>query len=323
MGLDTKNLSQPNLLDALYSRYYRDEAASGSDPYASSHWAAYSGDFDVRVHNGEIESLVGKGFGDLASRGLVRTALSWLCYVTYLVRLNHRLSFLRLLPGALEVCREMGAAFTFDCFKQVYALSLILRHLDHDVPRRFLVIGDGYGFLSALVKRACPSARLVLVDIGKTLLFQAHTCQAVHPTSTHLDVRKGEDADFIYCAAEDLELLDYRIDVAVNIASMQEMDPSVIRRYFRFLRSHCTARNLFYCCNREQKTLPGGEEAVYSEYGWADEDIHHVDELCPWYRYFLARGRARYRQHIFGMSVPLMHRFGGSFRHRLTTLKLS
>ncbi len=317
-----KNCSQPNLLDMLYSRYYTDEMASGFDPHVSSHWAAYSNEFDVRVQNGEIKSLVGIGFGDLASRGLVRSALSWLCYVTYLVRLPYRLSFLRLLPRALEVCREMGAAFTFDCFKQVYALSLVLRHLEHDTPRRFLMIGDGYGFLSALVKRVCPSARVLLVDIGKTLLFQAHTCQTDHPTSTHLDVHAGEDADFIYCAAEDLELLDYRIDVAINIASMQEMDPSAIRRYFRFLRSQLTARNLFYCCNREQKTLPGGEEVVYADYGWADEDIHYVDELCPWYRYFFARGRARYRLHIFGMPVPLVHRFGGSCRHRLTTLKL-
>jgi len=44
-------------------------------------------------------------------------------------------------------------------------------------------------------------------------------------------------ADFLYCPAETLHALEkYRFDIAVNVASMQEMTSATISRYFDFMR---------------------------------------------------------------------------------------
>ena len=317
------------MTESLYKAYY---AAPDSDPsrtQLSSHWAAYSREFDVRLdEDGNVTAMEGKGFGDLGVRGVVRTGLSWICYASYWLRLPGKRRVIDLLPRALEVCRKMGAAFSFDCFKQVYTLALLGPHIERMQERRgsglrVMVIGDGYGFLCALIKSVYPGTRLILVDIGKTLLFQAETCQNAYPTSSHALVGESDDAEILYCPAERLDEIEDWIDVAINIASMQEMTPETVSGYFFFLRTHCHPENLFYCCNREHKVLLGGEILKFHEYGWKEGDVHHIDELCPWYRYFFALGTARFRHRVAGVPVPFVHRFAGDMRHRLTTLATS
>lgn len=60
--------------------------------------------------------------------------------------------------------------------------------------------------------------------------------------------------------AFDHQLLQHcPLDVVVNIASMQEMDPPVVAGYFEYLRVVARKRDLlFYCCNRLEKKLPDG-----------------------------------------------------------------
>ena len=41
-------------------------------------------------------------------------------------------------------------------------------------PRVFAVIGNGYGFLGALIRRHFPSSRVYRVDLPRILLFHAH-----------------------------------------------------------------------------------------------------------------------------------------------------
>lgn len=49
------------------------------------------------------------------------------------------------------------------------------------------------------------------------------------------------------------------MDLAINIASMQEMDPGMTAGYFEDLRAAAAARPVpFYCCYREEKTLQMG-----------------------------------------------------------------
>ena len=46
------------------------------------------------------------------------------------------------------------------------------------------------------------------------------------------------------------------IGLAINIVSMQEMNPPVISNYFDLLRKAPGSSTVFYCCNRIDKTLP-------------------------------------------------------------------
>ena len=110
--------------------------------------------------------------------------------------------------------------------------------------------------------------------------------------------------------AKDHELLRLRpVDTALNIASMQEMDPSVISAYFDDLRAIGYYRQLaFYCCNREEKRLPDGEVTRFSEYPWNSSDKMIVDELCPWHQ----------QHYVF--RIPTYRLYDGPIRHRLVIL---
>ena len=66
--------------------------------------------------------------------------------------------------------------------------------------------------------------------------------------------------------------------------------------------------------------MPGGEVSRFYDYPWENEDIHKVDEYCPWHKYFLSLGRAKNGPQLFKMRIPFINYFDGSHRHRLTML---
>ena len=157
------------------------------------------------------------------------------------------------------------------------------------------------------------------------MLFQAYCCEKAYPHSSHrlvsesLGTTNQPGSDFLYCPAEFLEELDkYSFDVAINIASMQEMNQSSINTYFDFLRRHMPPENLFYCCNRKEKDMSGGEVSKFFEYPWRSKDIHLIDEFCPWHNYFFSLGKTKNGLRFLGMRIPFVNYFDGPHIHRLT-----
>jgi len=70
-------------------------------------------------------------------------------------------------------------------------------------------------------------------------------------------------------------------------------------------------RLYFYCCNREEKTLPDGTVARFKDYPWEDTDKFIVDELCPWH------------QEYYNRSLPIYRFYDGLHLHRLTRVSKS
>lgn len=99
------------------------------------------------------------------------------------------------------------------------------------------------------------------------------------------------------------------LDLVINIASMQEMDPPVIAEYFDDFRAVSVKRPLyFYCCNREGKKLPDGTTVRFVDYPWSISDHILVDELCPWH------------QKYYTVVPPFYRPFDGPIRHRLVRM---
>ena len=87
---------------------------------------------------------------------------------------------------------------------------------------------------------------------------------------------------------------------------MQEMDPPVIAAYFEDLRVIASQGQLFfYCCNREEKTLPDGTVTCFAGYTWHEGDQILVDELCPW------------NQQHYSLRPPFYRPYDGPIRHGL------
>jgi hypothetical protein len=185
------------------------------------------------------------------------------------------------------------------------------------------MIGDGYGLLAALVKSRWPDAQLVMIDLGQSLLFQAVYCQKAHPQATHATAGSTDaaNADFVYCASDRRRAIEaMTFDVAVNVASMQEMDPATVSGYFDFLRGHMMPANLFYCCNRESKSLPDGQVSAFAAYPWRPTDQVHLDGPCPWHQYYLTPRWTGRSPRILGLPLLGVSGYDGIHLHRLVTL---
>ncbi len=127
------------------------------------------------------------------------------------------------------------------------------------------------------------------------------------------------DNGFFYCPAEKPEYFpEEEIDLAINVASMQEMTMDAVAAYFQYLRERKT--KLFYCCNRLEKNLPDGKCIRFMDYPWKKEDIRLVDEKCPWHQFFFGRSAAHHYKLFKRIPIPLLHRYDGVHWHRLSLL---
>lgn len=304
----------------LFKRFYRNGVAN-LDKAASSHWTEFSKNFHVRSVDNDFEAN-GYGFGSSGNSGLFARFSAWVANTLHLSYLS--------LPGlrqdvrdAKAVVARMGLAFSLDAFRQTCTLNLLASHLSSEgVPERILIIGDGHGILSALFHHHYPTARIFLADLGSVLFFQAYHLHKAYPDASQVLI-DGENKDgagevFNFCPADQLGTLPMEsFSLAINVASMQEMDPTVTANYFSLMRQRNT--KLFYCCNRLEKRLVGGEVARFMDFPWLPEDKHLLDEPCPWHQWFFGRGAS---PHItaLGIPVPFMHQYDGPHWHRLTKL---
>ena len=161
---------------------------------------------------------------------------------------------------------EDGRFVSADIARFQRSISTLSRHgilhklICSESPARVIEIGAGYGGLALHLSRILNSCRYMIVDLPETLLFSAAYLVLQAPQKRlHLyDPVDRLDADTL--AGFDFVLLpDYRLDtlkgsefdLAINIASMQEMRVDQVERYLDFL--HTTCRGPFYSCNRDRQ----------------------------------------------------------------------
>lgn len=313
--MNIKELPNANLIEALYKRYYQQNTTP--DNCLSSHWKKYSSEIDVYIDNdGNIKTLKGSGFGDLQNTGTLTRIGNCFYNIFCFIKLPYKKDLIALIKKASLNVKKLKSYLSYDCFRQICSLCVIRQYLRSDEKEKFnvLIIGDGYGFLASLVKSIYTEARVTLVDLGKVLLFQAVDIQAIYPRCRHILINDIEENngiyDFLYVPAEDLlKIENVKYKLIINIASIGEMRYPVIEMYFDFIRKNSSDDNLFYCCNREIKTLHGGEVVEFLKYPWLKGDNHLVDEKCSFYRYY------------FSVTPPFFHKFDGIFLHRLTRLQ--
>ncbi len=191
------------------------------------------------------------------------------------------------------VARRQGRQFTHDMVRQVLSLALVRSHAggmaDDDCV---LVIGDGYGVLSSLNLLAEPRRRVIAVNLTKPLLLDLIFAAKAAPDAGVALVSGPADmaealarpgVRLIGVQADNAQsIAEAPIGCAFNIHSMQEMDAPVIAAYFALLRHNRARRTLFYCCNKNAKTLMDGSESRFDAYPWHRQDRILHDGDCPW-----------------------------------------
>ncbi len=304
------------LLDLLYERHY--SIGAKTSKVTSSHWKSVGQHNVVKTASGW--SLEGKGFGSRRENNLITRMLR--LPSSHLVRdlIQRHECPGRFVEIGLQIAHLQRRHFDYDCARHVLTLALFDKYLVNspifespDGKKSIGIIGDTYGYFGAMLSKWLPNTRIVEINLGKTLIFDAYYLGLAFPDSQHHLLYGNADtgqSDFVYVEAEDITVLESQdIWLYVNIASMQEMDPHVIHSYFNTMRRSKASDIFLYCCNREQKTLPDGTITKYLDYGWSPRDIMMLDELCPWLQTYPTNFPPRWK------------RFEGPFRHRF--LKLS
>lgn len=285
-----------------------------SDRRKSSHWQHYTSDRALDAQ-GDIAGVW--GFGTRVPRTAHRQMAHYLLQRLLLGPRNPVFQT-SAYAAAMHYCRTQGRIADMDVLRHCFTLELL--RLWHDRlghPTRLCVIGDGQANFVTATLCADRYHKILSVNLADVLLndldlLLASRCldeAELRLIETHADLEdflQDPVARVGLICADQADLLSAApIDLFVNIASFQEMTPEIVADYFRIISKSGAA---LYCCNREEKVLPGGESLIFNQYPWGTAQVL-LDELCPWH------------QRFYATRPPFIRAYDGPTRHRLVTWK--
>ena len=295
------------------------------DGHTSSHWNHHS-DQIVVGSKGEDLILKDSGFGSMhARRSLLNSVARRIERFSYRSATKRIQSYSEIFAISKILTKDLSFDLTYNVWNQTTAVSVLTDHFrQYNLsPNVFALIGDGHGFMGALIKRGFPKSKIYEIDLPKVLVFQANTHNiAKSGRMTTLTDKKHLDneADIIFVPPQHAELIPDNIDCAVNMSSMAEMTEVSISSYFNFLRERSLPESRFYCVNRLEKRLIGGEVNRFYNYPWHSSDIKYIDEPCPYYTHIISSETSSNGPRILGRRIPYISYFGGQMIHRLVNL---
>ncbi len=192
-----------------------------------------------------------------------------------------------------------------DTIRHIFTFEKIKEHLN---PKTICIIGDGKlnGVLGANL--TFPSAKIYSVNLSETLINDYIILDKIN-----IDIKKSvtmvEDINFftnnkiLTLVPSNFKkfLLNKNIELFINIASFQEMTQIEINNYFEIIKNN---KSKLYCCNREYKKLPGGEELYFEKYPFSNSKRIFWED-CTWH------------QKWYSLRPPFIHNYDGNIKHCL------
>lgn len=259
----------------------------------------------------ELLSLGIDGFGGYARGGKIKRSLHQL--FQRVLFWNQREVFeSKSYKLIREICEDQGRILDLDALRHVFTFEFLARCLDlkHSTV---CVIGDGVSNFVAPASMLSERFRHVIsVNLPEILVvdymamrnggFGSDRFILVAASSELKQALQEKDGRIILVSARNNTILENQgIDLFVNIASFQEMNEQLVAGYFEIIRSN---RAHLYCCNREDKTLYGGERLVFDSYPWGDA------ERLVW-------GDCSWHQRTYSSRPPFFGRYDGNIMHAL------
>ena len=298
----------------LYEEYYENNEEQFSS-VTSSHWSYYGRKTQVNFtdNNFEIKAEWISDFSKKTFLRLLRNVKNGYLLARLMNKYNAQPETV---TAAKEIAEKHGILFNFDHAKHVLFFDLLTSLNRLNTDDFICIIGDGYGFFGTLIKSLIPDAKIIFINLGRNLLIDVVCFSSIFTDNEVLHLFREEDKEdisnhsIVFLEAENYELMrDLPISLFINIASMQEMNLSMINNYFDAMRTS-TVESYFYCVNREEKTLPDGSVICFNDYPWQSSEITvgGIDGLCPWYQEYLSP------------IPPFWEPFDGPIWHRLIKL---
>ena len=296
------------------------------DSRTSSHWVQYHKSFKFLGN-----SFIGiQGFGGYSPNW--RTPLHKIMQLRFWGLAKNYSAYKELNIIAHEITKIQKRAYDLDVLRQVLTLAYLKKKIPYQLSAESIacVFGDGFATMTSLLLRSKSAKIVILVNLKKTLMvdlwflkswmgdadFEKNVTLVTDKKSLINAISYENDTSqsfgkVIAIQAENHHLIkECIIDIAINIASMQEMDPPVINDYFDDLRVAAKKnKTYFYCANRESKKLPDGTVTRFYDYPWSNGDKIISDEICPWHKFY------------YKFIPPIYYEYDGPIRHRLVELQ--
>jgi len=291
------------------------------DPAESSHWKKFHEKF--KYTDGVLSGIQGFGGSQPPKTG-IKKKIHNLFQKRYRKIGNQYSNFNSIDLNAIKVTEKQERAYDLDVLRQTLTASMLSSY-DNVLgnEKKVLIIGDGFGSLSSILLASNLSNQIILVNLTKTLLVdliylkkwmgETKFDNSVVLVDSEKDLKSIQSSKSIVAieASKHKIIRNFKIDTAINIASMQEMNPSMVENYFKDFSYMAKEKLYFYCCNREEKILPDGTISRFEDYPWNKGDSIILDELCPWH------------QHYYTILPPMYKKYDGLIRHQLRIMKFN
>ena len=170
--------------------------------------------------------------------------------------------------------------------RHIFTFDMLAKHLN---PKSICLIGDGKinGLTGA--NQIFPNAKIYSVNLSETLindyLILLKSDLELKNSVSVINSEKNEESKTkltLIPSQNKKYLLNKNIELFINIVSLQEMTINEVTNYFDIIKNN---KSFFYCCNREEKILPGGEILKFNEYPWDNCEVILTEE-CSWHKKF-------------------------------------
>jgi len=292
----------------------------------SSYWVEYLRGF--KMENGKFSAKgLPEGEG-VNKKTIIHGLIHYLLQTPFRFQGKQFKEFQKILRTAKKVHELRNNKMGLGTLRQVVALAFLEDQIKiSQVTEPIIIIGDGFGLMSSLILSHFPQSigKVVLVNLTQNLLIDATFIRKsvsevnVALVKNEIEYEKALKSNGVRCIliqADNLKLIaNENIGLAINICSMQEMNPNIIVEYFNSIRESKNSKTYFYCANRVEKVLPDGTTVNFFEYPWHSKDKVFVDELCPWHQKYYSNRPPFY----FPYDGPIQHRLVLCHKNNITS----
>jgi len=149
------------------------------------------------------------------------------------------------------------------------------RYFDRKSPLKIAEIGSGLGDLSYMLMQLYNINKYTYIDLAPTaLLCMLNILQIYEDDHELIDKEHTGNCKLNWCIPENLEFIDDKFDVIINVASLQEMSLDNVNSYIDWVKAHLSENGIFISMNHYER----GEVTKAREYRFHEFDILEMDK---------------------------------------------